>query len=96
MPIEERGNTIKVPICNVSQRMHHTFTNVIFEIKTNDLNACVCTRVCARACMCGGQKFLLLQAHFKYSKIIFKIQHSGITGGHDTDSIFTRALTPKI
>jgi len=52
-----------------------------------DLKACVYV---------WEQKFLLLQAHFKYSKIIFKTWHSGIISGCDTDSTFTRALTPKI
>jgi hypothetical protein len=43
MPIEEKGNTIKLPIFNVSQRMHHTFTKVIFEIKRNGSQSmCVC------------------------------------------------------
>jgi hypothetical protein len=46
--------------------------------------------------MCGEQKFLLLQAHFKYSKIIFKTWHSGIISGHNTDFIFKCALPPKI
>jgi len=46
--------------------------------------------------MCGEQKFLLLQAHFKYSKIIFKTWHSGIISGYDTGFIFKYAWTPNI
>lgn len=43
MPIEEEGNTIKLPICNVIHRMYHTFTKVIFEIKRNGPQSmCVC------------------------------------------------------
>jgi len=45
-----------------------------------DLKACVYV---------WGTEILNLQAHFKYSKIIFKTRHSGIISGHDTDFIFT-------
>lgn len=56
MPNEEKQITIKLPICNISHRMHHTFMKVIFEIKRNGPQS---------MCVCLGTKILTFASTFQ-------------------------------